>query len=262
MKRKNILTIIFTGCLLIFFNYISAPSYAGLGQKAEIQKKLCSLSKTENKELQALFDHFFYFSEFAYTIFGTKPMSIARLPPTLKAKKGWEAWEKIQGRFCSKKFILRKYLCDGYEFVLVANLKEIEKVYRENQAWFNAVFREKMTLDTLISCLKEESPLFQELMHNHLLVGILLGYGARNAELFSHNSTLENKKKIPLESFSMRVHPIFYLFSKIMPPNFACDPSTEETRDLKNRYQQERKEILKRAKKDSLFTQMLAEFRS
>jgi hypothetical protein len=47
-----------------------------------------------------------------------------------------------------------------------------------------------------------------------------------------------------------------------LPVSFACDPTTEETKELKQRYTKERKAILKMAKKDLLFIQMLAKLRA
>ncbi len=187
-------------------------------------------------------------------------MSEGRLLPTEKARIGWEAWEKIAPHFRSQKFIIRKCVYNGYDFVFVANLKELEKVFHQNRAYFDQAFKGQMTPDRLISCLKDDGPLFQMMMHDHLLVGILLGYGARNAEIFVHNHPydLEDKRRIPSGYFSSCIHPIFYVVSGLVPMNFVCDPTTEETRALKKRYTHERREIIKKSKKDSLFIQMLA----
>ena len=43
-----------------------------------------------------------------------------------------------------------------------------------------------------------------------------------------------------------------------MPLSFVCDPSTEETRELKLLYEDERRQILSIAKQQPLFTQRLA----
>jgi hypothetical protein len=114
-----------------------------------------------------------------------------------------------------------------------------------------------MTCDALISCLREDGPLFQELIRDHLLVGILLGYGTQNALLFSQNQKLSQAKRTALHASSWKIHPIFYIFSEVMPVSFACDPFTEETKELKKHYAIERKEILKKAKKGPIFIQML-----
>jgi hypothetical protein len=260
MKKKRMVPVFLTACLFIILITVVRlePSALTKEQKKALQKELSSLSREESKRLKELFDYHFFFSDFAYTLFGTKPMSIGRLLSTPKAKKGWEAWEKIKGSFDSKEFIIRKYTSNHHEFILVANLEKIEQIYYQNQQWFDEVFKGRMTFSALILCLREDGPLFQELIHDHLLVGILLGYGAYNAELFAKNQGLSEEKRTVLYSFSGKIHPIFYLFSETMPVSFACDPTTEETKELKQRYAKERKEILKMAKRDPLLTQMLA----
>lgn len=260
MKKGEILAGSLAVCLFIFLMTALKfePSALTKEQKTSIQEELSALSGEENKRLKELFDHHFFFSDFAYTLFGTKPMSIGRFHPTQKTKKGWEAWGKINGSFTSKEFIIRKYTCNDHEFILVANLQKIEQIYRQNRIWFDQVFKGRMTLDALIICLREDGPLFQELMHDHRLVGILLGYGSHNAELFAKNQKLSEGKGTALHASSRKIHPIFYIFSEAMPVSFACDPSTEETRKLKRRYAKERGDILKMAKRDPLFIQMLA----
>ncbi len=258
-KKKKILTALPPACLFIILviSMRFEPSIITNSGETIFQKELSFLSNKEKKRVQNLFDYHFFFSDFAYTLFGSKPMSIGRLLPTKKAKIGWKAWEKINSSFGSKEFIIRKYTFNNNEFILVANLKEIERIYHQNQPRFEKSFKGRMAFDALVSCLREDGPLFQELMHDHLFVGILLGYGPGNAELFSENQKISNKKKTILYASSGKTHPIFYLFSEVMPVSFACDPNTDETKELKRRYTKERKAILKMAKRDVLFFQML-----
>jgi hypothetical protein len=262
MRKKNILAAQLAVCLLIFFSGILHFNSSALTEekRTEIQNKLAILTPLERELVQELFNRFFFFDGFAYTLLGSKPMSEGRLLPTGKAWMGWDAWEKLSPHFRSQKFLIRKCVYDGYNFVLVANLKEVEKIYYQNRGYFDRAFGELMTLDRLITCIKDDGPLFQEMMHDHLLLGILFGYGARNAEIFVHNHpySLEDERIIPFKYFSGSLHPIFYLFSGLLPINFVCDPTTEETKALKVRYKQERKEIIKKSKRDSLFLQMLA----
>jgi hypothetical protein len=259
MRKEKILAVSLAVCLFILLTTTLKfePSALTKKQKISLQKELSCLSREENKRLKELFDHHFFFSDFAYTLFGTKPMSIGRFHPTQKTRMGWEAWEKINGSFTSKRFIIRKYTCNDHEFILVANLKKIEQIYYQNQIRFDQAFKGRMTFNVLITCLMKGGPLFQELMQDHLLVGILLGYGTHNAELFSQNQKLSVRERNALYASSWKIHPIFYIFSRIMPVSFACDPCTEETKELKKRYTKERKDILKMAKRDPLFIQML-----
>lgn len=252
VKIGKILAVILATCLSIILMSALRVSQSAFTQEQKkfLQKELSRLSYEEQERLKELFDHHFFFSDFAYTLFGSKPMSIGRLLPT---HTGWESWGTINRAFDSKEFVIRKYTFNDCEFLLVANLTSIEKVYRQNKQLFEGL----MSFDTLIRCLREDGPLFQQLMRDHLLLGILLGYGTHNAELFSENQNLSREGKVTLCASSWKLHPIFYIFSEVMPVSFACDPTTEETKELQRRYTEERKAILKMAQRDPLFFQML-----
>lgn len=228
--------------------------HSALEQKHLIEKDLALLSKEERKQLEELFRHFFFFDGFPYTFFGSKPMSIGRLLP--QAKVGWTAWEKIAPLFSSERFVIRKYTLNQGEFVLVANLARIEEVYDENRAILSQALGGPVDIAQLKGCLKEDSPLFLRLMDNHFALGVFLGYGARNAQLFSDNNQMLGKSKHGLTPFS-GTHPIFHYFSPVLPLNFACDRDSAETRELKNRYSKERTELVRWAKEEDLFIRML-----
>lgn len=216
------------------------------GQNVYIENALSVLTSRERSDLKSLFEHFFFFDQFSYPLFGTKPMSIGRLLPTDKARSGWEVWKKITPLFSSDKFIIRESKLNESEIVLIANLDAIESVYYENKD----LFEKYMTLDELKASFKQEGPLFQELIHDHLCLGVLLGYGRRNAELFTENQSV-------LKPFC-KWHPVFYYFSSIAPVYFGCDPDSEETKALKKRYDDERSSIVRQAKNEDIFVRTLA----
>lgn len=258
MRKGMILVTALGCCLLLFFTSIfrKDPSDISQDQKVSIERTLSALPQEERKNLEYVFEHLFFFDQFSYPLFGTKPMSIACLLPTNETRIGWEAWKKIAPLFCSKKFVIREYIFNGHRFALSANLDKVEEIYNNNIDLFSRSFNGRMTLEALKICLKEENSLFQELMRDDICLGVLLGYGRRNSELFANNKKISKEKRFPLESFSIG-HPIFYYFSAVMPVYFACDPNSEETKDLKKRYKTERANIVDMAKRDKLFTRML-----
>ena len=75
------------------------PNDISQEQNVYIENALSILSQEEKKDLESMFEHFFFFDGFAYSLFGTKPMSIARLLPTPEMKMGWDAWRKIAPSF-------------------------------------------------------------------------------------------------------------------------------------------------------------------
>lgn len=237
--KKKILFILLIICPALFLSLSlinPAPDRASL-----------NLSQKEKERVEKTFKHFFFFDQFAFTLFGSKPVSIGVLLP--KYQKGWNAWKKVESHFKSKNFIIREYGFKNHRFVLVANLKEVERVYRENEELFGG-----MNLETLKECLQKDGPIFQDLLNNDVRLGVLLGYGKRNAQLYAEGLT---KKKNLLQPFS-KGHPILYLFSPVMPPFFACDPNSPETIELKNRYREEKNHISEIAKKENLFSLMVS----
>jgi hypothetical protein len=258
MRKKSILITLFGICLLLFGIdlFRAEPCSISSDEKAKIDKVLSTLSDEEKIEIERVFEHLFFFDQFSYPIFGSKPMSIGCLHPIDEMECGWDAWRKIVPFFHFNNIVIRETLLHGRQFIIVANLDQVEKVYVQNKDAFHHTFGNRMTLESLKNCLKEQSPLFHELIQNDLCLGILLGYGRGNSELFSLNQTLSSEEKFPLSPFSAG-HPLFYYFSPVMPVYFACDPSSDETKALKKRYNSDRAAILKLAKKDKLFTRML-----
>lgn len=258
MRKKSILITLFGICLLLFGLdlFRAVPCSISSEEKAKIERVLAVLSDEEKRGVELTFEHLFFFDQFAYPIFGSKPMSIGCLYPTDVMRRGWDAWRKIVPFFHSNNIVIRETLLNGRQFIIVVNLDQVEKEYVQNKDAFDQTFGNRMTLESLKNCLKEESPLFQELIQNDLCLGILLGYGRGNSELFSLNQTLSDDEKFSLSPFSAG-HPLFYYFSPVIPVYFACDPSSEETKALKERYNLDRAAILKLARKDKLFTRML-----
>ena len=234
---------VFAGiCLVIFCGLVRVQDFE---HKEFVEGVLSVLNKEERKDLQSLFARFFFFDQFSYPLFGSKPMSLGRLLPKDEYKRGWQAWKKIAPAFESRKFVIRESRFNGQEIVLVANLEAVEAVYNQNRDLFEA----RVSLDKLMDALKGDDLLFQELVNNEVYLGILLGYGRKNAALFASG-------RKDLQPFS-NGHPIWYYFSPAMPVYFACDLNTEETKELKLRYDSERAAILRRAKSEGLFTSML-----
>jgi hypothetical protein len=247
---RKILYICLMLCLGLFLKHIFEIERrnAILNEYFKTEQELSVLNDQERKAIEDLFNHFFFFDEFAYPLFGSKPMSIGRFFDSFEP--AWKAWEKVAPLFQSREWILTKYSFHEKEFVLIANLSLIEKVYFENKAIFDQALGEKMTIEDLKSSLKAKNELFQKVMQNDLLLGVLLGYGARNAQLFAAND------RAHLKPFTA-IHPIFYYFSKIPPPYFACDPTSAETLELKMRYREELAAIIKMNQEKPLFLRML-----
>ncbi len=253
LKSNNILTIYVS---VDWFTESEQETIVRVDKKAYIERSLSVLSKQEVQQAEDLFEFLFFFDPLAYSLFGTKPMSIAALRSQKDMELGWDAWKKIAPFFSSETFVVREHVFNGQKFVVVANLENVERTYLQHKELFDRSFGGRMTVDALKLCLREEGPLFQELMRDDLILGLLLGFGARNAQLFFENQRLPQKERFALKPFDA-VHPVFYYFSPVMPPHFACDLDSEETKELQHRYQKERVAIKRLARKENLFMRML-----
>lgn len=98
-------------------------------------------------------------------------------------------------------------------------------------------------------------------MGDEMLIGLLLGYGANNARLFSESqqgkdvySYIEWGEEIDkqmLERLSLKTHLWGVLWeteaeevAALLYPTFIADPHSEETQQLKARYIKEREKII------------------
>lgn len=257
MKKKVILLIVSVVCLLFFFlKLMDWRSGFSEGYEFVEENALSVLTKKEKKALQLLFERFLFFDQFAYTLFGTKPLSIASLPNTEEARLGWGAWKKIEQQLRSPKFTIREYSINRRKFILVANLEQIDRVCKENLDLFVSRLGAKVSTEIVKDCIMKDGEFFQRLFQDEACLGTLLGYGKLNSELFAKNQELPKGERLALEPFSSKP-PIWFYFSSTMPVYFACDPSISETQELKIRYERERRRINKLARKESLFIRMI-----
>lgn len=265
MKIKRYIFIGFAICLVLFLQFTNKRGKSSLSQeeKKHIDRIMSTLSEKERKYMREFFDSdLFHMEPFAYTLFGSKPISVAFKPSIKRTKRGWEAWKKIAPYFNSKKFAIQEYQLRGDPFIFVANLEEVEKVFYQNHKLFEKELRRHLSFEMIKQAIIDQNELFQKIMDNHLLLGILFGFGTRNAQIFTENQKLPEEKQFPLAAFtSKNLFLFFYITSKVLPPGFACDPNSQETKELRASYKTERRKIKKLAKGDGLFINMLAELK-
>ena len=122
----------------------------------------------------------------------------------------------------------------------------------------------KVTAESFLTDLINKKIEIEELFQQHLLLGILLGYGRHNAELFQRREELlAGKKQIPFlilqkpsKRFSSIEKELELLDQKLLitytkntqlllvkPVNFVADQQSPETRLLMSRYELLHKEL-------------------
>lgn len=227
------------------------------------KKIIDHLTNSDRKILQTTFNNLIFFSSFGFTLFGDKPVSFEF---SSSLENFWAIWEKNKHLFSVKKYILTKFYHDNYCGVLIGNKCAIEKTFENNKESFRKVFDYPITSQTIIEALESGSGKEFEILFSHdALLGILLGYGKENAWNFQKRKLLKTEKNISKnqlhflnEKLQAFQKPILFWEryirnSTCLLPQFAADLTSEETKDLKKKYQLQRTLIEERYRQgDSL----------
>jgi hypothetical protein len=137
-------------------------------------------------------------------------------------------------------------------------------VLNENIDVLKKTYGCKATAESFLTDLTNKKIELEELLQQHLLLGILLGYGRHNAELFQRREDLlEGKRQIPfsisqqpsktfssaqkeLESLDQKLLPIYRRNTHLLlvkPVNFVADQQSPKTRLLVRHYELLHKEL-------------------
>lgn len=233
-----------------------------------IREKLKALSPQERQDLAFFITQITSFDQYPYTLVGYKPMSIcsviAENSKDLRASsqeafkgprhqilmRGYLVWEKYQSLFPRKRYILIDYsfLGKGRRELALICLKLCMTTIQEHLSDFQEALGKPCTIEEVFQILhRPEHDNFYTIIDNTHLIGILLGFGRNNAYLYeqyrggaSRSITWHQRStQDPLQMFSNE----WPWPGALLSPNFACDPTTEETQKLKMRYKKARKII-------------------
>lgn len=225
----------------------------------EIHRKLEVLSPEEKGDLAYFINFAITFCEYPYTLVGSKPMSICDylqfsedLPQILREdyerprhrkfadrlERGYQVYQKYSNLFPQNNYLISRYHASGSKGVLDVALihrKMCLDVIQKNLDEFCEVFQKKCSAEEVFEILTHPNDeYFYDIVENHRLLGILLGFGKNNAVLF------EQKRYDILKSFTNE-WPAWP--RKWRLPGFACDPKTTESQHLKKIYNETRKYI-------------------
>lgn len=185
--------------------------------------------------------------------------------------KNWETWKKYKDNFPISRYVF-------FEENSPENIKSIvlinKQLFIDTVQMHLEIFKEHLGQDItpsgLIKDIEQKKSLFISIKHNSLLLGILLGYGKHNAELFYQRERVRqfiNKKRLPItpdqiaepsEPFSSLKEEYDFYHSKLKPfgdyhysplivdpVHFVADHQDRETMELKERYKKARARISK-----------------
>lgn len=238
-----------------------------------VDEFLNSLPTDDKEQITLLFNDLFLTDNFAYTLFGDKPVSLSGdfiITPwsntIIGMRQGgcfwkkWNIWKKYRKNLKIKNFLFLEELYSASNgeicWILFINKKSFEKTIRKHQKVFDTTLGRHVDPVKLLQELESGKISLQSAInHNEFLLGILLGYGQHNPNLYQRRNELEghgivNRLLNPMpEKFSSKEEEIYYIYSVlqsfgeygysplvIKSIHFSADPSHPETIALNKKY--------------------------
>jgi hypothetical protein len=257
--------------------------------KADINK----IPQNDLKNIKFFFEFLIHDHDFAYTIFGSKPMSLAdyglKVPDGLamhrrlrswyilmRAKARLESWYLYRKEFVLKDFIFLDEENDWTNclILILINKKNMLCVLHENASIFKEELGMDFTPESFLEKLeKREMTLAKAISKSQKLLGIMLGYGVRNATLFQERYNVmkaickRKKSNLPedetltkkLVGFEAQCKCFSELEENavIHPLYFFADTAHPETIELKKRYENDRRKIEELRQKSDFMNKVL-----
>jgi hypothetical protein len=202
--------------IFVFFSTVSAKD-----ANKDISETIEKIPHEDREKLERFFWDLIVCNHFGYTLYGDKPISLngyfCKTPlgnilcgqlPVDEFPQLLSVWKKYASNFPSSKFLLidePQSNPDMREFVII-NKTAFIKTINKNIVYFKKVLGDNVSGRKLLNQLKQPDANLHTVLHNHEgLLGILLGYGTRNAFLYHqrdkilHNVRME---KVPLNLYA------------------------------------------------------------
>lgn len=223
-----------------------------------IRKKLEKLNPQEKKDFSYFINRLIALDSFAYTLVESKPMSVGvvaledqeqPLTENQKAlKRGYFVWKKYQTLFLGKRFLWIDYpfLRENRLEIALIFPALYKSIIHKHLNDFHHVLKDNQTTDQIFQILTSpEDKRFYPLIDRTYLFGILLGFGKDNSILYEEHTLQPHRSVITNQRLSNQPLPTFHQEKPypwaILSPNFACDPKSLETKELKKIYSRAKK---------------------
>ncbi len=185
-NRKNIVAL----CILILTSLVSIIFFGVFSEKHS-RKILGQLSQQEREDLKSFCEYLMKETEFGYTLFGTKPVTLLSLQPSEKTSfdmirslydNAIPIVEKVIPKLKLKKYQLsiHKHNEDAWAFFI--NKDAFSRIFNENRSIFEQFGCIAANADALLTNLSKSGDFEKTACNNHeALLGICLGYGVQNS---------------------------------------------------------------------------------
>ncbi len=271
-----------TSCLKFFFIFICFFNYVAFAKCKD------KITPVEKLKIKYLFERLFKLDSLAYTLFFDKPLSFSEVlfpelshstlinimnieeytnlvfSPNISSnyfEEAWEIWEKHQSELLNEeKYLFIKKKFDDKPIILLINKNEFDYIFNQHLEKFQSKFP---NTHSLIQKIKDPNIDLNKLF-DHVMLGILLGYGEQNSKLFEERELKEKKmRQLSCLSPSSKIKSKLqkqidnlwkilsiknddHFFAKIslcFLNSFVSDQQLSETKDLKKKYREQTKEI-------------------
>ncbi len=173
-----------------------------------------SLSPKEKKDLELFFYDLLANHELGYTLFGDKPMSFCvpnacrphfsnsnftyriYLDSAKPLFRGLSVWKTLSSKIKKSNYSLIIFEEKSYPtFVILVNKKAFRNEFNKNIDLFQKYYGPQVTVESILCSLEEKRSDYNEVfdnsfLHVDVLLGIMLGFGRHNAELFQRREEL------------------------------------------------------------------------
>lgn len=167
------------------------------------------LSQEEKASLESLFNYMLFEDSGVFVLFGSKPLCEMQFPPFLSLEesekaieqipdeikeighlvevktdylKEWRKWKKIKNRFPIEKYLFAER---GSSFFLI-DKERTAQVIRENYGFFKKIIGFDFSPRKVVLEIEDQNSSFwTAVFQDHIAMGVLYGFGRKNAELFS-----------------------------------------------------------------------------
>jgi hypothetical protein len=208
--QQSLVGVLQLGICFVFFIFTSPSITAHNDHNGTLSLSSVShLSAKERRELTPFFHNLFAQEELSYTLFGDKPMSFCfpnTYPPVFSKRNylfklyiegtipffhGLETWKKLRESSQNNEYSLILYEEKKYPtFAILINKQAFIKEVDKNIDAFKSVYGKAIDASWVLNKIEEKMIDQDELFNQHLLLGIMLGYGRHSAELFQRRWNL------------------------------------------------------------------------
>lgn len=188
----------------------------------DLGKKLAKIPIEDREKLDILFKRLVFTNHFGYTLVGAKPVALAanftsaykpnalfmirKGSPLLNLTRSgipwdkWAIWEKWNNLFHSENFIFLREpstLVSDTDLVFLINKEKFKESIKKHLKLFQSILHHPVDAEDFLEKLQTKQSTLQALIkNNEALLGILLGYGQKNALMYERRNLIEGNNEL------------------------------------------------------------------